>query len=173
MGLRNGLLTHLTTPPPTLVGTFSLLTRHQHVTWNIPITAPLAAFHTVMAWGVGSSWTEHPFFSKYSAASPESSTEPLCPDPRISRFAPSSNMCSASSSETLCDVPYFAFDNFFLRFFTLPLKRITTSCSYSLPDMVMFPNSVPSMDGLIGWVPFLVNVSFLSPETINRLSATL
>src|SRR5262245_43037308 len=107
-----------------------------------------------MAWGVGSSWTEHPFFRKYSAASSESSTLPPCPDPRISCFAPASKMCSASSNETLCDVPYFAFDSFFLRFFTLPLKRITTSCSYRSPDIVMLPNSVSSMDGFIGWPPF-------------------
>jgi len=40
----------------------------------------------------------------------------------------------------------FAFDNFFLRFFTLPLKRTTTSCSYRSPDMVMLPNSCPSME---------------------------
>lgn len=27
----------------------------QHVTWNMPITAPVAAFQAVIAWGVGSS----------------------------------------------------------------------------------------------------------------------
>src|SRR6266508_69924 len=131
------------------VGKFSLLTTHQHVTWNIPITAPLAAFQAVMAWGVGSSSTEHPLFWKYSAASSESSTLPPCPDPRISCLAPASSMCSASARESLCDVPYFAFDSFFLRFCSLPLKRITTSCSYRSPDIVMLPNSVLSMDGLI------------------------
>lgn len=129
---------------------------NQHVMWNIPITAHSALFQAVTASGVGSSWTEHPFCRKNSAASFDRSSMPLCPVPMINRSAPASNIVSASSSETLCDVPYLAFESFFCRFFTLPLKRITTSCSYSSPDITMVPNSVLSMDGftICPWTSF-------------------
>jgi len=73
----------------------------QHVTWNIPITPPSAPFQAVTLWGVGSSWIEHPFCQKYSLASFDSSTRSLCPVTMINRFAPVSNMRSASSSEIL------------------------------------------------------------------------
>src|SRR4030043_686019 len=122
---------------------------HQHVTWNIPITGPSAAFHASTASGVGRRSVWHPFFWKNLAASSDSSSNPLWPVPMISRLAPSLNMCCASSSETLCEVPYLSFESLFFRFFTRPLKRITTSCSYSSPDMVMLPNSVLSIDGFI------------------------
>ena len=65
-----------------------------------------------------------------------------------------------------CATFRITFDNFFLRFFTLPLKRITTSCSYTSPEMMMLPNAVPSMAGLIAGAPFF------SPTTLGGFRAT-
>jgi hypothetical protein len=58
---------------------------------------------------------------------------------------PFSKMNLASSSESVCDVPYSRFESFFFRLMISPERRMTTSWSYVLPSMVIAPNVVPSI----------------------------
>ena len=82
-GLPVGLLYTAPTTPPRLEPK-----SHQQVTWNSPITGPLARFHWAMASGVGASETSTCLAARKSAASLDSLTMPFCPVPTIRRSAP-------------------------------------------------------------------------------------